>query len=84
MSDMTALAVSKRETSMLKSREKANDFCGLLCAFRLLDVSIGMEIIKDKSHLPPKHNQMGIDLPSNEVSSFFIFIFFAMIIIIKL
>jgi hypothetical protein len=87
MSQMTTAAISKREKSILRSREKANDLCSLLCAHRLLDVMISIEFTEEESTRPVLHNQMGVDFPKNEVRtcfhfatslfilSFFIFIF---------
>jgi hypothetical protein len=72
MSDMSSVAISKRETSMLKSRERSNDFCSLICAFRLLDVIMDLEMTQETSSKPLKHNQMGINLYNNEVRTFFL------------
>lgn len=76
MSDMSAVAISKRESSMLKSREKSSDFCSLLCAYRLLDVIISLERTTEKLHAPPLHNQIGTNLFNNEVCSYFIYVDF--------
>ena len=66
MSEMSNAAVSNRETSMLRSKERANEFCSLLCAFRLLDV-IGNMVIPSDQTKPPVHEKMGINLSKNEV-----------------
>jgi hypothetical protein len=73
MSQMTTAAISKRENSILRSREKANDLCSLLCAYRLLDVMLSMEFTEEESTSPVLHNQMGVDLPKNEVRARFHF-----------
>jgi hypothetical protein len=75
MSQMTTAAISKRETSILRSREKANDLCSLLCAHRLLDVMISIEFTEEESTSPVLHNQMGVDFHKlkNEVRTRFHF-----------
>lgn len=68
MAGMSAVAISKRETSMLKSRGKANELCSLLCAYRLLDVFFGLE--KETMALSndtPLHGKMGINISKTEV-----------------
>ena len=68
MSNMTTLAISSRETSMLRSKEKANEFCSFICAHRLLDViahlSIDSEPLLDN---PPVHKKMGINFTKSDV-----------------
>ena len=60
MSDMSSAAISNRESSLLKSREKANEFCSLLCAYRLLDVFINMEMVKEGVKLPTDAPENGL------------------------
>lgn len=67
MSNMSNVAVSNREISILKSREKANEFCSLICAHRLLDAIICSAGVEDGSCVPPRHNQMGTNIASNDV-----------------
>ena len=67
MADMSSTAISKREGSMLRSKEKANEFCSLLCGYRLLDVIVGLVAYSDKSTQPPVHNKMGINISKNDV-----------------
>ena len=71
MSEMSSIAISNQESSMLKSREKANEFCSLLCAYRLLDVILNLEIVKEASSSPLVHQQMGINVSKNEVCTHF-------------
>ena len=71
MSEMSSIAISNWESSMLKSREKANEFCSLLCTYRLLDVILNLEIVKEASSSPPVHQQMGINVSKNKVCTHF-------------
>lgn len=71
MSDMSAVAISKRETSMLRSRERSNDFCSMLCAYRLLDVISYVSVPVGEADTPPLHNQMGINFLNNEARNLF-------------
>ena len=66
MRGMSAHAISVRESSMLRSREKSNEFCSLLCAYRLLDVITSLVIVEG-STVPPLHKKMNINLSKNEV-----------------
>lgn len=66
MSEMSAIAISSRESSMLRSKEKANEFSSLLCAYRLLDV-IASLAIEDDSTPPPAHKKMRMNLSNNKV-----------------
>jgi hypothetical protein len=66
MPEMSNAAVSNRESSMLRSKERANDFCSLLCAFRLLDVMGNLETPSDQIR-PPVHKKMELNLSKNEV-----------------
>jgi hypothetical protein len=67
MSNMSVAAISNRESSMLRSREKANEFSSVLCAYRLLDVILSIENANDVLSSPPVHKQMGINISKNEV-----------------
>ena len=68
MSDMTAVAIFNRENTMLRSKEKANEFCSFICAHRLLDViahlSTNAEPLLDN---PPVHKKMGINFNKADV-----------------
>ena len=66
MSELSAIEVSKRESSMLRSKKRVNEFCSFVCAHRLLDVLAYLKKEKD-SLSPPIHKKMGIDLPKNDV-----------------
>lgn len=72
MSDMTTIAISNRESSMLRSKGKANEFCSFLSAYRLLDV-IAHVIDLELPH-PPVHKKMGINLAKSDVRNFWNFI----------
>lgn len=75
MSNMSVVMISNRESGILKSREKGNDFIGILCAYRLLDVivELGTHWQKKESKLPPIHLQMEISSFKNEVCFHFVF-----------
>jgi hypothetical protein len=60
MAGISAVAILKRETSMLKLLGKVNELCSLLCAYRLLDVFFGLEKdTADLSNNAPLHRKMG-------------------------
>lgn len=65
MSQMSTAAISERESSMLKSRQRANEFCSFLCAYRLLDIIVhGIATVSTR---PPLHKKMGMNILKNEV-----------------
>ena len=66
MSELSAIEVSKRESSILRSKKRANEFCSFVCAHRLLDVLAYLKKEKDLLS-PPIHKKMGIDLPKNDI-----------------
>ena len=76
MAEMTVAAISRRETSILRSREKANEICSLFAAYRLMDVIGTLEPSSRNFTSPPSHRQMAIDLSTNEVRFLFFFFFF--------
>jgi hypothetical protein len=51
---------------MLRLKERANDFCSLLCAFRLLEVVGKLESPNDQRQTPV-HKKMGLNFSKNEV-----------------
>ena len=55
---------------MLRSRERSNEFCSFVCAYRLLDVIVGQAAIDTTP--PPVHKKMSISFPKNEVRIFHI------------
>jgi hypothetical protein len=73
MTETSNVALSNRESSILKSKEKANEFCSLLCALRLLDV-IGSLVIPGDQTQHPVHKKMGISFSKNEVRVFQLFL----------
>jgi hypothetical protein len=62
-------AITNRESSLLRSKEKANNLCSLLCAFRLLDVIVKLDLPSDQIQ-PPVHKKMGLNFSKNEVRFF--------------
>jgi len=68
MSGKTSAEISKYETSMLKSRGRGNDICGLISTYRLLDVMADLESSMDLLH-PPQHQKMAVDFIKPHVSA---------------
>jgi len=66
---MSTVAISRQESSMMKSRGKANDLCSLICAYRLLENIVGKERLEDPK-IPPMHKKMGVNFSKNEVRSY--------------
>ena len=73
MNEMSVITISNRETSMLRSKEKASKLCSLLCAYRLLDVIVSLSD-ENESTPPPVHKRMGVNIFDNEVRSHLIFL----------
>ena len=66
MAGMTPNAISLRESSLLKKRERASDFCSLLTAYRLLDI-ISLLEATESSVRPPVQLRSKVDIPKNTV-----------------
>ncbi|KAF8813075.1 hypothetical protein BYT27DRAFT_7207231 [Phlegmacium glaucopus] len=64
MVGLSSTAISKRETKILKTKEKSNELCSLLCAYRLLDVIASFEVT-NQALTPPSHKKMSIDFTKN-------------------
>jgi hypothetical protein len=52
MAGLTTQAISLRESSILKKKERASDFCSLITAYRLLDVISMLEETEDSVRPP--------------------------------
>jgi hypothetical protein len=66
MAGMKSNAISLRESSLLKKKKRASDFCSLLSAYRLLDI-ISMLDETYHSVQPPLQLRSKIDFPKNTV-----------------
>lgn len=51
---------------MLRSREKSDEFCSLLCAYCLLDVIVNSDVSEGLTP-PPLHKKMAINFSKNKV-----------------
>lgn len=69
MAGMSTKAISNRESTMLRTREKASVFCSLLTAYRLLDV-IAMLEENENSVRPPSQSKMTVDFSKHAVGVF--------------
>lgn len=66
MTGLTTNAISLRESSILKTRERASDFCSFITAYRMLDVISMLEQSED-SLQPPLQLRGKVQIPTNTV-----------------
>ena len=67
MANMSDEAICNRESAVLKARDRANSFCSLLTAYRLVDVIAMLEEVED-SIRPPFQLKMDVDFSKYAVS----------------
>jgi hypothetical protein len=79
MANLTNVAIVSRESSMLKNKERASDFCSVITAYRLMDIIFKLDQTDD-SVLPPVHVRSRIGFTKTPVRPFIYFVYTVLII----